>query len=482
MIKKIYIFMLLIGIISSCQPNQVTDIKSTYATVISPNVPSIYDYFDKSVKVSDIDIYSLESSKTGETMDKVKNNLITINSGEEIKISIYVRYSDGLSDKAFNIIYSVPNIVIIKDKKLIGLKEGKTVITVISKYIPDKKENLTVIVNPSKNTGAPNITTAIDNKEKIIFIFHSGNVATGQQSYISLINIDGTDLKKLSIGGSYNTLPVCSPDGKKVLFQAQDKSPSSFVPNGSKKELFVSNTDESNELRLSGNFYAEDAQWSLNSSQIVFSSNMTSDNTLIEKSEIYIMNPDGSNIKKITSNSFYDYKPAPSPDGKRIAFISKRNGKNNIYIINFDGTNETKLSYGDFVNITMPQWSPDSTKIVFASYNNFHDSKIFIVNTDSIDLKPLIEQVDVHEPRWSPDGKKILFYQNSQLNIMDYNGLDLKPFEGIYSFFYHWSPDGNKIVYSSSLGELFTINSDGTNQVMLSDNHGYGYYSPCWVK
>ena len=53
--------------------------------------------------------------------------------------------------------------------------------------------------------------------------------------------------------------------------------------------------------------------------------------------EIYVMNPDGQNQRRLTNNPASDHSPSWSPDGKRIAFVSKRNWNSDIYVMDADG-------------------------------------------------------------------------------------------------------------------------------------------------
>src|SRR3954447_25850897 len=54
--------------------------------------------------------------------------------------------------------------------------------------------------------------------------------------------------------------------------------------------------------------------------------------------EIYTMTADGSDARRLTNNAAFDAGPTLSPDGKRIAFVSHRDGNYEIYLMNADGT------------------------------------------------------------------------------------------------------------------------------------------------
>ena len=68
--------------------------------------------------------------------------------------------------------------------------------------------------------------------------------------------------------------------------------------------------------------------------------------------EIYVMNIDGSNQKRLTNNDFDDWYPSWSSDGSQIIFSSLRNGEKSIYIMNNDGAEVRKM----ISNATSPAW------------------------------------------------------------------------------------------------------------------------------
>ena len=109
-----------------------------------------------------------------------------------------------------------------------------------------------------------------------------------------------------------------------------------------------------------------------------------------------------------TQVDWKDGSPAWSPDGKRIAFYSERDGNAEIYVMNADGTAVTRLT-NSTADEGYPSWSPDGKRIAFMRRTG--RTELFTMNADGSDQKPLltVDKGDAIDPRWSPDGARIVF-------------------------------------------------------------------------
>src|SRR5262249_43754427 len=227
--------------------------------------------------------------------------------------------------------------------------------------------------------------------------------------------------------------------------------------------------------------------------------------------EIYLMSPDGTNVRRLTDNNAADAFPALSPDGKKIVFDSNRNRTEgepintyDLYVMNTKGEEQRFLIRGSSAT-----WSPDSKNIAFHASSSglglpirpdpgsaTSDSDIFVANVDDLlagvagpmNLTNNPEAID-DDPDWSPDGQRIVFTShpvtdNPQISNLteiyvinvDGTGLTRLTFNAEEERAPSWSPDGSRIVYLCRIGgggsvfKICTMNADGSDRRQLTDN------------
>jgi Tol biopolymer transport system component len=210
-------------------------------------------------------------------------------------------------------------------------------------------------------------------------------------------------------------------------------------------------------------------------------------------SKIYFMDADGQNPTLVTNAAHsFDFQPAWSPDGAKIAFSSSRDVDGDgypdgldIYVIDADGQNETRLTFDTLSS--KPTWSPDGTKIAFDSERdgdpNATSLEIYVMDANGQNQTQLTNNSAslTGEPAWSPDGTKIAFFSNrdaflGEIYVMDVSGGNVKrlTFTSGGNWAPAWSPDGTKIAFSSGrvagqTEQIYVMDADGQNQIQLTN-------------
>jgi Tol biopolymer transport system component len=200
---------------------------------------------------------------------------------------------------------------------------------------------------------------------------------------IWVTNPDGSEHRRLWRGpvGRVASI-VWSPDGQKLafLFAPPDNCDFCF-------DLHVMNADGSGLRDVAVGWAAvSDPAWSRDGRKIAMV------NGRDRYSEIYVFSPDGNGLRRLTRNQATDSAPAWSPDGRKIAFVSNRDGAYQIYVMNADGSGQHALGAstvggrGKFVGEVAapddaPSWSPDGRRIAFVSDRD-GTYQVYVMNAD----------------------------------------------------------------------------------------------------
>ena len=189
-------------------------------------------------------------------------------------------------------------------------------------------------------------------------------------------------------------------------------------------------------------------------------------------SDIFVADEKFENWVRLTDDPAEDTLPDWSPDGTRIAFVSERDGNKEIYVMDADGKNQTNISKNPGPD-DEPAWSPDGREIAF------HTKRagvigIFVMEPDGKNVELVVGGAAVLGwPTWSPDGKKIAFDKGQGICVMDIVSKEqtMLTNEQAQDWWPAWSPDGAKIAFSSERDgnpEIYMMNADGTDQKRLT--------------
>jgi Tol biopolymer transport system component len=255
------------------------------------------------------------------------------------------------------------------------------------------------------------------------------------------------------------------PIGKVAFHTRRDGKGEIYLLTPGEEEVNITNSPE-----------AEDANPDISpdGSKILFSSDLEGG-----VFHIYLVNVDGSGLTKLTDDPAGDFSPRWSPDGKRIAF--SRTGA--IYVMDSDGSNVRKVTEPESEATAAPckaggflgGWSPDGERLTFYAASATRSlGQVCTVKLDGSDLTVVVSdppgwQV---EPAWSPDGEWIVYRSirddnheiyivkpdgTSDTNLTNSPATDLEP---------TWSPDGEWIVFGSNRTgdfDLYIMRPDGSD-------------------
>ena len=206
---------------------------------------------------------------------------------------------------------------------------------------------------------------------------------------------DGANVRRVTISRTLNNNPAWSPDGRAIaytawrpymdvlvshIYQGRLESPASGTP------------DTQNWLPA----------WSPDGTQLAFTSNRDG------QPELYVINADGSGLRRLTNHPGIDTSPTWSPQGHQLAFVSDRTGSPQLYVVGADGTGLRRLTFESHCD--RPTWSPAPyNEIAYSSQTGpGHDIKVLDLATNEV--RQLTFGLGTNEsPSYSPNGRHVAF-------------------------------------------------------------------------
>ncbi len=246
---------------------------------------------------------------------------------------------------------------------------------------------------------------------------------------IWVVNANGSGLQRLTTDPANDFDPSWSPDGSKIAFRSERDG---------NNEVYVMNADGSGQRDVSrhptddwGPTWSPDGRVLWNCAR-----------ELVIGFRACVRNLDGSRLDVLPADIYVEYQ-AWSQDGTKIAFMSQEPGASgndpdyNIYVMNADGTGIRRLTDTPGTD-GFPSWSPDGSKIAFSSTRDdcsnsdrahckttgdigpFHS--LYVMNADGSDQHRITDRF-AQFVDWSPDGRYLVFAPDLNIIRSDGSGL-----------------------------------------------------------
>ncbi len=222
--------------------------------------------------------------------------------------------------------------------------------------------------------------------------------------------------------------PAWSPDGSQIAF-------ASTRDGGS--HIFVMRADGSGTRRITNDSTEDNhPSWSADGASIVFA----------RQGALFVVPAGGGKARRVGRGLGNAANPAWSPDGKLIAYDYRQPGFSirEVYLMNADGTGIRKLTELRHVS-ALPAWSPDGKRIAFQTNSGGSHYEIYSIGLDGAGVRQETEsEIDTITPAWSPDGK-VTFSRDGSLWTVDDVGdeTELTPSDGNDSS-PAWRPSGRQ--------------------------------------
>jgi Tol biopolymer transport system component len=213
--------------------------------------------------------------------------------------------------------------------------------------------------------------------------------------------------------------------------------------------------------------------------------------------DICIVNTDGSGWRNLTNRLDWDTDPDWSPDGSKIVYASRDGPRRELYTIAPDGSDKRLLRQDGLSNGTdqWPTYSPDGTKVAFTASSNAggRGMNISVVDAEGDDYREIQSDLNSWSPSWSPGGTRIAFVadrdnDNADIYVMRADGKRVRRLTEHpgWDTWASWAPDGSEVAFLSGRDggqrpRLYIVDADTGRVRRVSDRDDVSD-KPTWVR
>jgi TolB protein len=237
---------------------------------------------------------------------------------------------------------------------------------------------------------------------------------------IYVIGAEGSNPRRATNNGSINAFPSWTPQGDGIVYTSYRHRD---IP-----RLFLSSRGRGRPGRLLRKLRGGHAEY-----RGVYAPDGKSLLVVLSApgaaSDSYRVRPEGTTATALSRNRAIEVGPAWSPDGRQIAFVSDRSGAPQIYVMNADGSNQRRISFLGGYN-AHPAWSPDGRWIAYESRIGGQFDLWLTDPAGSVNV-PLVQHPRSDEtPSWAPNSRKLAFSSKrrgrADIYVIDVNGDNLR--------------------------------------------------------
>lgn len=279
-----------------------------------------------------------------------------------------------------------------------------------------ERQRLTEVEPPGNDAAGSGSPAWSPDGSHIAFAAQIGTLEEDQRlTEIYVTRADGADVRRLTTNEALDGSPSWSPDGERIAFTRITEPGSAAARSG----IVVMDADGGNEVQLTNAALPSvdvAPAWSPDGTEIAFTRAAPTAGSDDPRAGIYVVSPEGGEPRKLTDDAS---DPGWSPDGKRIAFTSFRDGfgrtcfhecgiSGEVYVLDIESGETRRLTESE-ANDSSPAWSPDGRLIAFTSDRSnpqTHENEMYVMAADGGDVRRITHNsVWDLEPAWRPSNR-----------------------------------------------------------------------------